>query len=69
MNFVFRSVSNMKRVDFILELSEIEGINGIMLLTKAFSLSIAFFISICILYDVCKTITPSSQETLCGTMR
>ena len=54
----------MERVDFILELSEIEAINGIMLLAKAFSLSFAFFISICILYDVCKTITPYSQETL-----
>ena len=42
MNFVFSSVTNMERVDFILELSEIEAINGIMLLAKAFSLYYLF---------------------------
>ena len=56
MNFVFSSVTNMERVDFILELSEIEAINGIIYL---------FHYNMYI-YDVCKTITPCSQETLVG---
>ena len=53
MNFVFSSVTSMDRLDLILELSEIEAINGILLLAKAVSLSIHYK---CILYDGCKTI-------------